>query len=99
MHDEKLRQFLLAPKPEWCKFADVAVMAYLLTIADERGHCAPLQDDLALSTGASLANRGGLRSSIARLHEHSWILWTKKKYFAQRHSYEINFANLPKGEA
>jgi hypothetical protein len=96
MHDDKLRQFLLAPKPDWCKFADVAVMAYLLTVADAQGKCEPLQDDLAVATGASLSNRGGLRSSIERLHDHGWIVWTKKKYFAQRHSYEIQFDNLPK---
>jgi hypothetical protein len=96
MHDEKLKQFILASKPEWAKGIDVAVMCFLFMVADAQGKCEPLQDDLAIATGASLANRGGLRSSIERLHEHGWIVWTKKKHFAQRHSYVIQFDNLPR---
>jgi hypothetical protein len=97
MHDEKLRAFLLTPKPEWCKFQDVAVMAYLMVIADQYGYAAPLQLEIAQCTASGAENMKGLRSSLARLHEHNWITWHKTS-LGQRHRYLINFGNLPKGE-
>ena len=52
-------------------------MAHLITIADAEGHSSPLQSDLAKATGASTINFKGLRASLDRLHEHSWITWRK----------------------
>lgn len=95
MHDDKLRAFILAPKPEWCRFQDVAVMCYLLCIADQYGYASPMQVDIARCSASGAGNLFGLRSSLARMHEHSWITWNKTS-LGQRHSYLINFANLPK---
>lgn len=101
IHADALEKFILAPKPEWCTGLDVSVVAHLITIADAEGHSSPLQSDLAKATGASTINFKGLRASLDRLHEHSWITWRKgiKGVPGERHRYQVHFENLPGKEA
>lgn len=99
MHDERLTKFILVPKPDWCKGMDIAVVAYLIAIADESGRSTPSQPELASAVGASTVNLLGLRHSLDRLHQHSWITWFKlPKAIGQRHRYEVLFENLPRKE-
>jgi hypothetical protein len=96
IHADTLKRFILADKPEWCRSYDVAVIAYLLVVSDHGGLSSPTQHELASATGAGVVNLAGLRASILRLHLHGWIHWTKmKKAIGQRHTYQINFENLP----
>lgn len=97
MNADALRKFLIAPKPDWCTGLDVAVVAHLIAIVDEEGHCSPLQTDLAKATGASTVNFKGLNAAFDRLHQHSWITWRKrdKAVPSQRHRYQVHFENLP----
>jgi hypothetical protein len=97
IHAEALYKFIRAPKPDWCSGLDIAMVAHLITLADEEGHSSPLQSDLALGAGASTINFKGLRKSLDRLHEHSWITWRKgiKGVPGERHHYQVHFENLP----
>jgi hypothetical protein len=95
IHADALEKFLLTPKPEWCMGLDVAVVAHLIALADAEGHSSPLQKDLAKAAGASTINFKGLRASIDRLHQHSWITMIKGSMKGERHRYQVHFENLP----
>jgi hypothetical protein len=94
MNAEALKRFILAPKPDWCMGMDVAVVCYLITVADKAGRCSPMQVDLANASGASINNLRGLRSCLTRLDEHRWITW-RKGVPGERHRYQVHFKNLP----
>jgi hypothetical protein len=95
---DPLKQFITAPKPDWCSDTDVIVMAYLLATADATGTCAPKQIEICCATGVNCNSRT-LRRTLLRLQEHGWITWLKVPAIGARHAYEVHFERLPRKEA
>ncbi len=94
MFDDRLKRFILAEKPPWCKAVDTAIMTYFMTIADEKGQSSPTQPEISAVVGGGDKNLFGLRKSLERLIENKW-LWRDKKAVGQRNLYEVHFTNLP----
>jgi hypothetical protein len=95
--NEALEQFLRADKPGWCRGQDVAIIAYLLTVANADGKCAPTQQELTKATGAGAVNLAGLRNSLERLKENKWITWVKAGP-RMNNIYTVRIENLPRKE-
>lgn len=98
LHADKIEKFMLAPKPDWCRPHDVAVMIYLMTVADAEGKCAVSQPSIAHSIGSGGVNLSGIRNSIDRLRVNQWV-WRDKQPATHASLYTIMFKNLPGKEA
>jgi|SRR5215469_166650 len=95
LHADKIEKFMLAPnKPKWCKPREVAIIVYLMILADKEGHCSPKQEDIAAAIGSGDVNLFGIREGIKRLKDNSWLT-VDKKITTLPYRYRIKFENLP----
>jgi hypothetical protein len=97
MHNnDKIKKFMMATKPEWCKAVDVVMMVYFLLVCDEYGNCHPSQPEMAKSIGGPTVNLEGMRKGLDRMATHGWILRDKRKVgHVGRNLYQVQFNSLP----
>lgn len=96
IHAVQIERFILCDdKPDWCKSSDVAVMTYLMAIADENGVCAPKEVKIALCTGGGKVVWKATKQAIERLHQYRWITLQRAKSPGERDVYQIHFSHLP----
>jgi hypothetical protein len=104
MRAEAIREFVIAPKPEWCKPVDVAIIVFFAAIADDQGNCKPTYEEIAAAIGGGDTGFKAIRNSIDRLRgarlaatDLEWI-WRDKGRTGERTHYMILWANLPGAE-
>jgi hypothetical protein len=93
VYEQEIKDFILCDdKPDWCKSSDVAVMVYLMAVADGGGNSSQRQAKIALCTGGGKIVWKATREAIKRLHDHQWIT---VRPMEGRTTYTVHFDHIP----